>query len=65
MPKRFKVNKEKCLGCGICMVTCPGATELKEDGKAMVIDQEKLRKCGGEDVCPYGAIEKISNNQSE
>ena len=32
----YKVNKEKCLGCGLCVVNCPGGTELKEDGKAAV-----------------------------
>ena len=54
----LKVNKEKCIGCGICVAECPGGTELKEDGKAEVIDSEKLKKCGGEKVCPYGAIEE-------
>ena len=58
MPQKFKINKEKCLGCGVCLANCPGGTELGEDGKAKVIDQEKLEKCGGESVCPYGAIEK-------
>ena len=55
----YRVNKEKCIGCGLCTVNCPGATELKEDGKADVVNQEKLEKCGGEKVCLYGAIEKI------
>jgi len=54
----FKINKEKCLGCGLCLTECPEATELEEDGKAKIIDQEKLKECGGEKVCPYGAIEK-------
>ena len=56
----FRINKEKCIGCGVCLANCPGATELGEDGKAKIIDQEKLEKCGGEEVCPYGAIEKNS-----
>ena len=54
----YKVNKEKCISCGICVSTCPDATELEEDGKAKVTNQEKLAECGGEDVCPVGAIEK-------
>jgi len=58
MAKKFKVNKEKCIGCGVCVVSCQGATELESDGKAKVIDSEKLEKCGGENVCPYGAIEE-------
>ncbi len=56
----YKVNKEKCIGCGVCLSNCPGATKLQDDGKAEIIDQEKLEKCGGESVCPMGAIEKVS-----
>lgn len=59
----YKVNKEKCVGCGVCITSCPGATELQDDGKAKVIDQEKLEKCGGESVCPMGAIEKVSEQK--
>ena len=59
----YQINKEKCLGCGVCVASCEGATELEEDGKARVIDSEKLEKCGGESVCPYGAIEKIENRK--
>ncbi len=54
----YKIDKEKCISCGICVVDCPGATELEEDGKAKIIDQKKLEECGGEKVCPYEAIEK-------
>lgn len=61
MPEKYKVNKEKCLGCGVCVANCPGGTELKEDGKAEVIDDEKVKECGGEELCPYGAIEKTEN----
>ena len=55
----FKINKEKCIGCGLCIAECPDSTELKEDGKAEVIDSKKLEECGGEKVCPYGAIEEV------
>ena len=55
----YKVNKDKCIGCGVCVATCTGAYELEGDGKSHVIDQEKADKCGGETICPYGAIEKI------
>lgn len=55
---KYKVNKEKCIGCGVCLANCPGATKINEDGKAEVIDQKKLEECGGESVCPLEAIEK-------
>jgi ferredoxin len=55
----YKINKEKCVGCGVCVVTTENATELGEDGKAKILNQEKLEKHGGETACPYEAIEKI------
>jgi ferredoxin len=57
----LKVNKEKCIGCGLCVAQCDGGIELKEDGKAEVIDSQKLEECGGEKICPYGAIEKTED----
>jgi len=55
---KYKVNKQKCVGCQVCFQTCPEAIKIDDDGKAEVIDQEKLEKCGGEKVCPFEAIEK-------
>lgn len=60
---KYKINKDKCVGCGVCVATCDGATELGEDGKAKVLDHEKLEKCGGVEVCVYGAIEKEEENK--
>jgi ferredoxin len=56
--EKYEVNKDKCLGCGVCTVNCPGGVELDTDGKAKVIDADKVAGCGGADVCPHGAIEK-------
>ena len=56
---KYKVNKEKCIGCGLCVATCPEGMELGEDGKAKVIDRDKVERCGGEALCPYQAIEEV------
>jgi len=62
---RYKINKEKCIGCGSCVQSCLGATKLGSDDKAEIISQEKLEKCGGESVCPFGAIEKVSVSEKK
>ncbi len=59
MSKQYQVDKEQCIGCGLCAATCIGGTEMEADGKAKVIDNEKLDACGGEKVCPYDAIKEI------
>ncbi len=56
--KKFKVNKERCIGCATCVQACPGSTKMEDDSKAVIIDNEKLAKCGGTKVCPFGAIEE-------
>ena len=32
---------------------------MGEDGKAEIISQNKLEECGGESLCPFGAIERL------
>jgi len=59
----YKVNKQVCTGCQVCIQNCPGATKIGADGKAEVIDQKKLESCGGEKVCPFGAIEKTEEGK--
>lgn len=58
----IKVDKNKCIGCGMCMTIAPEAFELGKDGKAQV----KFMPTGQEpeakikeavDSCPVNAIE--------
>jgi len=52
-----KINKEKCIGCGLCVSICEKVFKMGADGKAKVISQEKL-PCVKEaiDSCPVEAI---------
>ena len=57
-----KVNKEKCIGCGLCSNLCPEVFELTEDGKAKVKENADLEKNKegvkeAKESCPAGAIE--------
>lgn len=63
--KQYQVDKEKCIGCGSCVMACPGGTEMKDDGKAEVISSAKIEECGGADLCPYGAIEETNGVEVE
>lgn len=61
--KKLIINKEKCIGCGVCVSLCPDVFELGEDGKSRVkkeADFKKNEKCIQEakESCPVEAIEE-------
>jgi Fe-S-cluster-containing hydrogenase component 2 len=57
----FKVEKNKCTGCGVCLNICPVKAISMIDGKAQ-IDEEKCTDCGVcASVCPAGVIYSDSN----
>lgn len=52
------VNKEKCIGCGMCIPYCPGKAISIQHGQA-VIDWDKCFECGNckyANVCPRDAL---------
>ncbi|MFQ6084261.1 MAG: ferredoxin [Candidatus Aminicenantia bacterium] len=65
MATKFKVNKEKCISAVVCVSVCPKGAELEEDGKAKIINSEEIEKCGGESICPYGAIERVKERKTK
>ena len=57
--KVITVNTDKCIGCGLCVSTCPDVFELDDNGKSRVKDSNSCEKCNCEEVidnCPAKAI---------
>lgn len=53
----YKVNKDKCIGCGACVGSCPvGAIMLSNDNLAEV-NANQCVDCGTcEGACPNNAV---------
>ncbi len=50
------IDKDVCIGCGMCVNTCPVDAISMVEGKAF-INEEICIKCGScVGVCPVGAI---------
>ena len=51
------VDKDKCIGCGLCSGMCPDTFVMDEDGKSEAIRQE-VSDCAKQaaEACPVEAI---------
>lgn len=54
----LKLNKEKCIGCKMCINVCPHEVFTIEDKKAVIMKKDSCMECGAcAQNCPSGAIE--------
>jgi len=56
---KLKVNKDKCIGCGVCASLYPHLFKI-EEGKSMFIGSEDIKEEEAEKIiasCPMGVIE--------
>jgi ferredoxin len=54
---RFSIDKDKCVGCGVCKKVCPENAIHGERKEPHWIDEEKCVKCGlCKDACKFDAI---------
>lgn len=55
------VDKDTCIGCGLCPTICPQVFEMDDDGKAVAADEEISETLidsarEAEESCPVAAI---------
>ena len=60
MGKTVSVDKEQCIGCELCVNTCPGVFRIGTDGKSECFDsngdsEENIQMAI--DMCPVSCIQ--------
>jgi NADH:ubiquinone oxidoreductase subunit F (NADH-binding)/NAD-dependent dihydropyrimidine dehydrogenase PreA subunit len=56
----YKIDSEKCTGCGVCLKRCPQEAVSGEKKKVHTIDLDKCIKCGiCFDSCKFDAVEVV------
>jgi len=57
--KKVKVDKDKCIGCGTCVISAPKSFKLEADGKSAALNpagDEEAKVREALESCPVQAI---------
>jgi NAD-dependent dihydropyrimidine dehydrogenase PreA subunit len=53
----LRVDREKCIGCGMCLKVCPHAVLALSEARISIIDRDACMECGACAMnCPVEAI---------
>ena len=56
------IDRENCIGCGLCASTCPEIFAMADDGKAEVVSDKITNEAGAveaADACPVNVIDVL------
>ncbi len=42
----LQLDRDKCIGCGLCVDVCPHAVLAMDDKKARLVDRDACMECG-------------------
>jgi ferredoxin len=53
----LRLDREKCMGCGTCLLVCPHAVLSLTNGKIDIVDRDACMECGAcSRNCPVEAL---------
>ncbi|MGD0625935.1 MAG: mercury methylation ferredoxin HgcB [Thermodesulfobacteriota bacterium] len=53
----LKLDEEKCVGCGMCLVVCPHAVLSQNNGRVRIENRDACMECGAcAQNCPTKAV---------
>lgn len=53
----LKLDQERCMGCGMCLLVCPHAVMSLSNGKVDVVNRDACMECGAcARNCPVNAL---------
>jgi ferredoxin len=54
----LKLDDEKCIGCGMCLLVCPHAVFSLTNGKVDIVNRDACMECGAcAQNCPVNALQ--------